>query len=72
LKTEKVLLVGDYKKAPGLTHFLKGLYQDKKVQLLTGQESYKLNSFALSNCLIEIPADVEVLNTGYEVTIHII
>ncbi len=72
LKTVEATLEGQYKKAAGLTHFLKGLYQSNKVQLLSGQESYKLNSFALSNCLIEIPSDTTMVGTGDVVKIHLI
>ena len=50
-----VPLNGSYKKAEGLTHFLKGYYDGHSVELLSGQESYKLNSFAKANCLVEAP-----------------
>jgi molybdopterin molybdotransferase len=50
-----VPLKDSYKKAEGLTHFLKGYYDGQTVELLGGQESYKLNSFAKANCLVEVP-----------------
>jgi len=45
-------LAHSYKKAAGLTHFLKGIYASGKVSLLTAQESFRLSSFAQANCLI--------------------
>jgi len=41
-----------YQKPAGLTHFLKGTYQDGFASPLNAQESYRLSSFAHANCLI--------------------
>jgi len=60
-----------YAKAAGLTHFLKGYYNGETVELLTGQESYKLNSFAMSNCLVEIGEDITGLQEGSLMDIHL-
>jgi molybdopterin molybdotransferase len=46
-----------YKKPAGLTYFLKGFYSEGKATPLQGQESYKLSSFALANCLIRLDED---------------
>ena len=61
-----------YKKPEGLTHFLKGHYDGSVVNLLTGQESYKLNSFAMANCLVEVPAETTELAMGDMVKVHVI
>lgn len=45
-------LTHSYSKPPGLTHFLKGKYENGKVTPLNAQESYRLSSFAQANCLI--------------------
>ncbi|WP_025142812.1 gephyrin-like molybdotransferase Glp [Pedobacter jeongneungensis] len=45
-------LTHSYNKPPGLTHFLKGKYENGKVTPLNAQESYRLSSFAQANCLI--------------------
>ena len=60
-----------YKKPSGLTHFLKGYYNGETVELLSGQESYKLNSFAKANCLAEIPETATGVEAGQSVRIHI-
>lgn len=49
----------DYKKKPGLTHFLKAIYKDGKVTPLHAQESYRLQSFAEANCLMILPENSE-------------
>ncbi|MEH3115147.1 molybdopterin molybdotransferase MoeA [Pedobacter terrae] len=41
-----------YTKPLGLTHFLKGKYENGLVTPLQAQESYRLSSFAQANCLI--------------------
>lgn len=53
-----------YKKPPGLTHFLKGHYQDGKVSILSAQESFRLSTFAQANCLIIIDEEIEKLAEG--------
>jgi len=53
-----------YRKPAGLTHFLKGHYQNGKVEPLSAQESFRLSSFALANCLICLPEEIEDFNIG--------
>lgn len=72
LKTLKVPVSGRYKKPKGITHFLKGYYDGSSVLALEGQESYKLNSFAKSNCLIEVPEDIDQIDQNDLLTIHLI
>jgi molybdopterin molybdotransferase len=71
LPTQTISLKNEYKKPAGLTHFLKGYYDGISVELLSGQESYKLNSFARANCLAEIPEATTSLETGSEIRIHL-
>ncbi len=61
-----------YKKPAGFTHFLKGIFDGTQVHLPNGQESYKLNSFAKSNCLVKIPDDVTEVSAGEVVEIHLL
>jgi molybdopterin molybdotransferase len=63
---------GDYKKPAALTVFLKGYYSDGQVAILPSQESYKLNSFAVANCLVVLPAETSVIRTGEQVEIHLL
>ena len=58
-----------YRKPSGLTHFLKGHYQNGKVEPLHAQESFRLSSFALANCLICLPEEFEDFNVGDMLTI---
>lgn len=72
LPVSRVRLESNYTKAPGITHFLKGIYQGETVRIADGQESYKLNSFAKSNCLIEIPEAAETIIADTEVQVYLI
>lgn len=60
-----------YKKNPGLTHFLKGIYSDGVVRLLGAQESYRLSSFSVANCLIEVPEESHEIAAGSTVLVHL-
>jgi molybdopterin molybdotransferase len=61
-----------YKKATGLTHFLKAFCDGETVSLLTGQESYRLGSFAKANCFAIIPEDISFVEKGSQVEIHLL
>jgi molybdopterin molybdotransferase len=68
----QIVPVGNsYKKPSGITHFLKGHFYGEQVELLSGQESYKLNSFAKANCLAEIDEDVTEIKEGDLLKIHL-
>ena len=58
-----------YRKPAGLTHFLKGHYQNGKVEPLNAQESFRLSSFALANCLICLPEEMEDFKIGDTLTL---
>ncbi len=52
----KVRLTSEIKKGnPKLDQFLKAFVSGNEVSLLTGQESYKINSFSSANALIHLP-----------------
>ncbi len=72
LKKVQALLVQDCRKAAGLTHFQKAYYDGKTVMPLTAQESYKLNSFAIANCLLLLDEDRQVFAANDSVTIHLL
>lgn len=72
LTTIKAPLGKDYQKATQLTHYLKGHYDGQQVIPLGGQESYRMHSFAQSNCLIEIGEQVKELSTGSLVEVHLL
>jgi len=72
LKSVQTVLAKDCKKAPGLTHFQKAYYDGKTVLSLTAQESYKLNSFAIANCLLQLDGEKEEYFANDSVTIHLL
>jgi molybdopterin molybdotransferase len=71
LSIHEVPIGSAYKKPSGITHFLKGYYDGQKVHLLSGQESYKLNSFAKANCLAEVAEEVTDLIEEDLINIHL-
>jgi molybdopterin molybdotransferase len=72
LQSLRTSLMTPYEKAAGMTHFLKAIYDGLEVRLLSGQESYKLNSYAKANCLVVIPEHITVVHSGDEVEVHIL
>jgi len=72
LKTVQARLSHDYKKSPGLTHFLKGSLNGNQATPLQGQESFKLKSFAQAGCLIELEETKADYLAGDEVKVHLI
>ncbi|MDZ4758363.1 MAG: molybdopterin molybdotransferase MoeA [Bacteroidota bacterium] len=70
LKKSFLPLKNSYTKKKGLTHFLKGIADENGVEILSGQESYILHSYALANCLVCIHEDVEEKNAGDIIEIH--
>ena len=66
-----------YSKPIGLTHFLKAALHSPKdehslptVFMLGAQESFRLSSFAVSNAIIEIPAETTTVEKGDWVTVY--
>jgi molybdopterin molybdotransferase len=72
LQVMKVPLATPFKKAAGLTHFLKGYYDGEKVIPMHAQESYRLSSFAKANCLIKINEETTLCEEGELVEIHLL
>jgi len=72
LQMIKAPLAEPFKKAAGLTHFLKGFYDGKTVSALHAQESFRLSSFAAANCLIKIDEDVTSCEKGELVEVHLL
>jgi len=64
VKEINAVLTTAYQKPAGLTHFLKGSYQDGKVSPLSAQESFRLSSFAEANCLICLNELQEFFSAG--------
>jgi molybdenum cofactor synthesis domain len=67
-------VTGEGKKRPGLTYFLKGRYMPREgaAQVLMAQESFRLSSFAGSNCLICLPESAEEYRNGEEIEVQLL
>jgi len=65
-------LLNDVSKKPGLTHFLKGKTSINGVTILGNQESYKLNSFSVADCLVELDEERDEYIAGEIVRVRMI
>ena len=72
LQSLQVPLERSFKKAAGLTHFLKGFYNGKTAVPLDAQESFRLSSFAKANCLIQVDEDTTSLKEGELVDVYLL
>jgi molybdopterin molybdotransferase len=72
LQILQVPLERSFRKAVGLTHFLKGFYNGKTAVPLDAQESFRLSSFAKANCLIRVDEDTTSLNEGELVDVYLL
>jgi molybdopterin molybdotransferase len=63
-------MLNPYDKKPGLTHFLKGKIHHNGVEVLDHQESYKMNAFAIADCLVIINEETESIKESELVTIR--
>jgi molybdopterin molybdotransferase len=53
-----------YTKKAGLCYFLKGSFDSEGVTLLEAQESFRLSSFAIANCLVKLPEEQTEFRRG--------
>ena len=72
VKTTSATLTNDYTKIAGLTFFLKGLLKEDKVIPLDAQESYRLSSYAIANCLIRLDEEKTEYKAGQTVEVHVL
>jgi molybdopterin molybdotransferase len=64
LEKRKVPLLADINKKIGLTQFLRATCTSEGVMPLTSQESFRLSSFSVANCLIILPEEVRDYKAG--------
>ena len=64
----KAIATADIANPTGKTLFLKGNVEESQATLLTGQASSMLKSFAVSNALLVVPEDKEIIKKGEELT----
>jgi molybdopterin molybdotransferase len=72
LKQSSLPLLQDLKIKDNRSNFLKGKISKKGVEVLSGQGSHILSSFAISDCLIYLPKGKEKWKKGENVEIHIL
>lgn len=72
LKTIQVPLAKPYSKNVAFTFFLKGYYDGQTVVPLDSQESYRLRSFAMANCLLCLPEEKMEFKEGEEIEVHLL
>jgi molybdopterin molybdotransferase len=72
LRKIEVPIQHDFNKPIGLTQFLKAVYDGKGVSVQTGQESFKLSSYAKANCLAIFPEQCSQVSVGEIITIHLL
>ncbi len=63
-------LLADVQKPANLCCFMRAEQSDRGVQVLEGQESYRMLSFVQSNCLAVLPAGQALVPAGTIVEIH--
>jgi len=51
----------EFKRKAGLRQFVKAKQEGMKVEILDGQESYRMDGFARANCLIEIAEEIDLI-----------
>lgn len=72
MQSVKLQILHDFSKNKGLTNFLKAYVENNKVKILTGQESYKISSFARANAFVVLEEEVDEVKAGDEVEVHLI
>jgi molybdopterin molybdotransferase len=66
------ILKDDFRKVKNLTQFLKAYIADGEVEILEAQESYRLRSFAIANCLVALDEDRLDYKKGETVTVRLL
>jgi len=72
LRTFHAPLSKSFIKKTVLTHFLKGYYDGSEVRILDAQESYRLRSFAKSNCFVVLPESEMEFSRGQQMELHLL
>jgi molybdenum cofactor synthesis domain len=72
LKVVQAPIGKDYNKTAPLTFFLKGHYDGQQATPLEAQESYRLRSFAVANCLLCLPEHKMDFKKGDMVEVHLL
>ncbi|MFN6946473.1 MAG: hypothetical protein ACK4ND_16115, partial [Cytophagaceae bacterium] len=65
-------LSNSYSKKTGLANFLKAKVNNDEVEILTGQESFILLSYAEANALVYLPQEISTVSPGDQVEVHML
>jgi molybdopterin molybdotransferase len=72
LTTLNATLAKSFEKTVPLTQFLKAVYRKGTVEILSAQESYRMSSFAVCNCLVELNEEMRTYEENELITIHLL
>jgi molybdopterin molybdotransferase len=70
LREEQRVLKNDFHKRGTRAMFLKAFANEKEVEILEGQSSAMMHTYAISNALVYIPWDKEFSKAGEEVAVY--
>lgn len=68
-KKEFGILINEYSKKPGLTHYVKAYVENHKVEILSSQLSYQMDAYSKANALAILSEDQEQFQIGEKVEI---
>ncbi|AUP77623.1 molybdopterin molybdotransferase MoeA [Flavivirga eckloniae] len=68
----KAKSMSEFVKRGDRPQFLKAIYNDNQVEILEGQNSSMLQTFALSNALVFVPEDVSIINLNDELEVIVL
>jgi molybdopterin molybdotransferase len=69
-EASSAILTASTRKNESLTCFMKGKLHGNEVELLSGQESYRLDAFHSADCLVLLEAGKEHFEQGERVEVH--
>ena len=72
LKMKWIPLIGSFVKKGDRAQFLKGFVTDEGVEILDGQSSAMMYSYAISNAIIYIPNDQIETQSGEQVMVYLL
>lgn len=72
LPTLRLPLIGERRKRDGKTHFVTGVLRDGQVDLLGGQNSHMLKSFAEADAIVTLPAAQDTFSPGALLDVQIL
>ncbi len=69
IKKNYGILINEYTKKSGLTHFVKARVQNQKIEILSNQLSYQMDSYSAANAFAVLPEHQEHFQIGEKVEV---